>query len=50
MTKGSEDDSDEEKIYLEGGAIKEDDHDLEATVERQVNGNHFWLCGGYGLQ
>ena len=45
MTKGSEDASDEEKIYLECGAMKEGDHDLEASVERQVNGNHFWLCG-----
>ena len=45
MTKGSEDASDEEKIYLECGAMKEGDHDLEASVERQENGNHFWLCG-----
>ena len=45
MTKGSEDASDEEKKYLECGAMKEGDHDLEASVERQVNGNHFWLCG-----
>lgn len=44
MTKGSDDASDE-KIYLECGAMKEGDHDLEASVERQVNGNHFWLCG-----
>ena len=45
ITKGSEDASDEEKIYLECGAMTEGDHDLEASVERQVNGNHFWLCG-----
>lgn len=40
MTKGSEDDSNEKKINLEGGAIKavkEDDHDLDVAVERQVN-------------
>ena len=43
MTKGSEDASDEEKKYLLCGAMKEGDHDLEASVERQVNGNHFCL-------
>lgn len=37
MTKGLEDSSDEEKIYLEREIIKEDDHDLEIAVERQVN-------------
>lgn len=28
------------------GTIKEDNHDLEAAVERQVSANHCWLCGG----
>lgn len=44
MAEGSEDASDE-KINLKGGAIKEDDHDLEAAVGRLVNAYPFWLCG-----
>lgn len=44
MTKGSEDSSDEEKIYLEHETIH--DHELEAVVERIVSASHSWLCGG----
>lgn len=46
MTKGSEDTSDEEKTYLEHATIKENDHDPEAALERQVSASHSWLCGG----
>lgn len=47
MAEGSEGASDE-KINLKGGAMKEDDDDLEAAVGRQVNACPFWL-GGSGL-
>lgn len=35
--------------HLEGEAMEEDDHDLGAAVERQLNANHFWLWVGGGV-